>query len=112
MLTLSMDVNDQAQITITPKVDANDLGGEMEQRRSDPINAILQQWKISYIKRDGAEVKVVGDFFYMHGGYQAFFWTPPDETVPRKFICPTHTVTYDHYTRVTSLTAELEEVPA
>jgi phage-related protein len=55
------------------------------------------------------EYKAIDDFFRDRGGAEAFLWTPPDETDPKKFVCKKWGKAFPRST-TRSMTATFEQV--
>ena len=81
-ISYSPTQNREPRVT-TVKFDDN--GYELRMKRG--LNADLQTWEIpiNVISIRGAND--VENFLAQHGGVDWFYWTPPRQTMPRKFIC-------------------------
>ena len=74
--------------TREPKVTTvkfDDNGYELRMKRG--MNADLQQWEVPINVISVDRANVVEAFLTAHGGVDWFYWTPPRQTVARKFIC-------------------------
>ncbi|MGI0119683.1 phage tail protein [Zooshikella sp. RANM57] len=63
------------------------FGDGYTQRAADGINNIRDTWSVTWENRDTADIFTLVKFLKARGGFQAFYWTPPGEVEPRKWIC-------------------------
>ena len=119
METLSFSPIDPVEVSHQPKVRAVKFGDGYEQRTAAGLNSDPQMWSLIADKRLGEDVGAVYDFLKARGGHEAFFWTPPGETVTRVFVCRGWKKTLEHYSgeaivngrkTIQTLTFQLEEV--
>lgn len=85
------------------------FGDGYTQRAGDGINTRLRKFSVTWNLLSLSEIESIESFLEAREGHEAFFWTPPRETTPRKYICEG----YDRgYTGgiADSLTATFEEV--
>ena len=63
----------------------DDGGYSLRMKRG--MNSDLQAWDIPINAISIAHANIVEGFLALHGGVDWFWWTPPRQTTPRKFIC-------------------------
>ncbi len=82
-------------VDMTPRILKADFGDGYSQRTEDGLNAQQDDatWVWSYCSAD--EFENLRAFFASMKGALSFFWTPPDEAVPKKFICSQWTKSFD-----------------
>lgn len=69
------------------------FGDGYEARLGDGLNTIAVTTTIPYTNRTQFERNLLVNFFRAHKGMVWFYWQPPGEDKPRKFVCPKWTVT-------------------
>ncbi|MDE8343586.1 MAG: phage tail protein [Acidocella sp.] len=76
-----------AQVMYQPNVVVAKFGDGYEQRVQFGINANPQKWSLNFRRRLDAEANAIDAFLQAAGALASFFWTPPGQTVPLKFLC-------------------------
>ncbi len=71
-----------------PKVRRAPFGDGYIQRSADGINSVRDVFTVMAKNITPAQAAEINAFMHARKGAESFFWTPPDETTPRKFICP------------------------
>ena len=79
----------------TPRILVSQFGDGYAHRTKDGINNINITWAVNFSVRDLSEVSDIVSFFETHGGVTPFDFTPPDENIVYKVICPEWSQTYD-----------------
>lgn len=98
-----------ANATRTPKVKKIQFGDTYEQRQGEGINTLVESWSLTFSKRDITETSAIDSFLITCSGITSFVWTPPNETVSKKYVCRTWRKSID--TPVTyTVTATFEQV--
>lgn len=75
------------EIDETPRVLKSDLGDGYTQRVGNGINIILLKPTFSWTNLRKAQGMDIVNFFRAHKGYIPFYFTIPQESSPRVFIC-------------------------
>lgn len=70
-----------------PSVSNIKFGDGYEQRVAHGINTIQGHWDLTFANRDLAESQAIDDFLTARGGAEAFLWTPPGESLQKKWKC-------------------------
>ena len=71
-----------------PRITSIRLGeGGYELRMKRGLNADLQQWEIPLNAVPIGLANDIENFLAGHGGVEWFWWQPPRQTTPRKFVC-------------------------
>ena len=86
-----------------------DFGDGYSQRAADGLNSKKINWSVTWENRPDADIDSLYDFLIAKLGYEAFFWTAPDESSPRKWIARGLTRT-PVATGFSTLRTEFEEV--
>lgn len=77
---------------VSKKADARILetpfGDGYRQRAGDGINAIVDEWSLSWTV-GAVDANTLTDFFEARGGHESFGWTPHGESVAKKWTCKT-----------------------
>lgn len=76
-----------AQVQYAPRVVVSAFGDGYEQRAQFGINANAQKWSLTFKGRLDAEANAIDAFLQSMGALQSFWWTPPGQTAPLKFVC-------------------------
>ena len=76
-----------AKVQYKPRIAVSSFGDGYEQRVQFGINNNPQAWSLSFKSRLDAEANAIDAFLQAMGALQSFFWTPPGQTQPLKFIC-------------------------
>lgn len=71
--------------TVT-RIRRSDFGDGYSQRSGDGLNAVQKKVDLTFVGLSTFEADAMDAFFAEQGGYRAFFYTLPDEGVPRKWI--------------------------
>lgn len=85
------------------------FGDGYTQRAGDGINTRLRKFSVTWNLLSLEEIEEIEAFLDARDGHEAFFWTPPRETTPRKYICESYSRGYTTGIH-DSLSAEFEEV--
>lgn len=72
---------------VAVRIKRSDFGDGYTQRSKDGLNTIDKKYTFNWNVLTPAQVDEIEAFFEARGGYEAFFYTPPRESVPVKFIC-------------------------
>lgn len=72
---------------VEPRVLRVDFGDGYSQRAGDGLNTMLDRITATWGLLTPAQADEIEAFFRARGGHEAFWWTPPHESDPRKFIC-------------------------
>lgn len=86
-LTISLSDASPPSGDKSARVLRTDFGDGYSQRAAHGINNIDDRWSITSIPLSSSDLQTLSSFFSTHGGYQAFYWTPPDSSTPLKFTC-------------------------
>jgi phage-related protein len=76
-----------------PRVNNIKFGDGYEQRVAHGINTNPGRWELNFANRDSEEALAIDAFLTARGGVEAFEWTPPGESVEKKFKCQDWTFT-------------------
>lgn len=60
-----------------------DFGDGYSQAGPDGINNVVEGWDLSFENYPISEVTTLVDFFNTQNSVKSFYWTPPDETIPK-----------------------------
>lgn len=71
--------------SIDPRVKTAKFADGYEQRTGDGINTMPGEIPLTWENLTQAEHDYIWTFFKDRGGIEAFQWTPPQESTPRKF---------------------------
>lgn len=93
----------------TPRVLRANFGDGYSQRAGDGLNAQLRTFQVAWSDFSDVDIATLQDGFRALGGYQAFNWTPPKDSLPGKFIAPTWKKSASR-PNASSLTASFQEV--
>lgn len=63
----------------------DEMGYELRSRRGP--NSNLQVWDVPFDVCSIQQANNIENFFDAHGGVDWFWWTPPRQTLPRRFVC-------------------------
>lgn len=77
-----------ARMRAQPKireVNFDEMGYTLRSKRGP--NSNLKTWDVPFDVCAIAAANNIENFFEAHGGVDWFWWTPPRQTVARKFIC-------------------------
>lgn len=86
-----------------------DFGDGYSQRAPDGLNSKKETWSLKWDYLDLTEYNTINNFLTARKGTEAFLWTPPYQTVARKFICSSFEASIPAY-NLYEITAEFEEV--
>lgn len=100
---------DQTQRVVKRRVNSAQFGDGYSQRSSDGLNTSLRTYTAAWASLDSTEADIYEVFFDAHQA-TAFLWTPPLETVQRKWIAGDSTQNYLGASTV-SFSCPLSEVP-
>lgn len=110
---LPYEPDDAMDVAHAPRVIRAGFGDGYEQRVRDGINHDLQVWTVMYEHKGYAMSQALYAFFKALGGVDAFVWTPPGDTVQRRFVVREFTRSLPYgATAVQTLTFKFEEVVA
>jgi phage-related protein len=76
-----------SQLEEEPRVSTTQFGDGYAQRAPDGINNMPRRWALQFRACGLAQGDEIVAFFRTHGGYKAFDWTPPRETVTAAWVC-------------------------
>ena len=63
------------------------FGDGYTQRTPDGINNIQEIWSVQWDRLDTTSRDEIIDFFVARKGSESFNWTPPRQSLPKKFYC-------------------------
>jgi phage-related protein len=86
-LTISVDDSSPPHGENNARVLRTDFGDGYSQRAAQGINNVDKIWNITSIPYSSSDAQTFDEFFRTHGGYTAFYWTPPGHSEPLKFTC-------------------------
>jgi len=75
-----------SQEAVDFKILEADFGDGYSQRAADGLNSKKTEWSIVWENRENADIALLYNFLIDKLGYEAFYWTPPGESVVRKWI--------------------------
>jgi phage-related protein len=64
-----------------------EFGDGYSQRVADGLNSVRDVWTVAFENLTEAEYTSARDFLRQQQGTASFFWTPPGETVARRWVC-------------------------
>lgn len=108
MLTFDWAESAGTQVEVQPRVIAVTMGDGYTQRSPDGINHMPDNWDLRFNGVLPAAGDEITSFFETHGGYLAFWWTPPRRTTPRKYICTRWTRTLPDVMGLSDISARFE----
>jgi phage-related protein len=76
-----------------PRVRRVRFGDGYEARILDGLHPVSMTTSIPWKNRSHDERNILVDFFRRHGGVRWFWWTPINDNIQRKFVCPKWTST-------------------
>lgn len=76
-----------AQKNVKPAVSNVKFGDGYRQRVSFGVNSTPATWQLQFGQRDAAEADAIEAFLEECAGVEAFEWTPPGESVAKKWTC-------------------------
>ncbi len=106
METLTFNPDYQASKKHTPALAQVSFADGYTQARPKGLNHNLMTFNLTF-SGNQTKIKQIDDFLIRHGGYKAFYWTPPFGK-QGKYKCKEHQVTYQQ--SYWQLTGEFEEV--
>jgi phage-related protein len=74
------------------RVRKTDFGDGYGQRVTDGLNALRDEWSVSWDALTESEAATMDAFLRARLGTQFFLWAPPGETLAKKWICAEWTV--------------------
>lgn len=87
MATLpSIDITYQISKQTNARILEAPFGDGYKQRAGDGINAIIDEWSLSWTV-GSTDADTLTDFFEARGGWDSFDWTPSGESVSKKWSC-------------------------
>ena len=98
-----------SQLSQEPRVTRIAFGDGYAQRAPSGINNAPQTWSLSFRGVGMTEGDQIIAFFRLHGGWQAFDWTPPRETVPGRYTCARWTRSLPDVFGMSDITAEFKQ---
>jgi len=86
MATFTWVPDHGASSDVNTRVNSLAFGDGYEQRSTDGLNTVSEDWSLNFTLRTKAEITAIADFLRERGGYERFDWTTPmgDALV---FIC-------------------------
>jgi phage-related protein len=63
------------------------FGDAYTQRAGDGINTIRDSWDVEWTCLDSTAYTEINSFLEARQGFESFEWTPPGESVEKKYIC-------------------------
>jgi len=75
------------QPSVTARTLQAQFGDGYSQRAGDGINTIVDEWDVQWNALDQTNADEIIDFLEARGGYESFEWTPPGESVEKKYVC-------------------------
>lgn len=87
MATFTIAPDFGASLTAKPRVNEAGYGDGYTQRLADGINALGEEWQLTFSARTAAERDAILAFLKARNGTEPFDWTSPSGTVGR-FVCP------------------------
>lgn len=109
MAVLTYEPYDATNVTPRPAVRKSVFGDGYTQRSPTSVNNIKETWALLWDTKHDADIQALMDFFDANQDL-AFDWTPPEELLPRKFVCRRYTRSYNVYTTAQTLNATIVEV--
>lgn len=88
VLTFDWVESEGTQLSEEPEVTRVQFGDGYTQRAPAGLNFQPQRWSVVIRGAGLAEGDEIIAFLRAHGGWIAFNWTPPRETVPGLYLCP------------------------
>lgn len=82
-----VDIAAGSSVQVEPKIRRAAFGDGYIQRSGDGINSVRDVFTLMAKNVTPAQAETIQAFMRARRGYEAFFWTPTDESEPRKFIC-------------------------
>lgn len=76
-----------AEPTPVANVDEVQFGDGYKQRSLAGVNARRTDWRVTWTELDRAEYDALYPFLFERLKTTPFWWVPPWETAPRKFVC-------------------------
>lgn len=107
MATFTYTPDYPAQVEYRPRVRVAQFGDGYQQRVADGINTAMDAWSLTFTVRTDTEASAIRDFLAARGGYEAFDWTPPNESTAIRVVCREWSRAFDH-TNKNTVTARFE----
>lgn len=98
-----------SQLDTKARVLKASFGSGYVQRVGDGINSVVGLYNVSFQNLLRAEAQTLLDFLKARGGYQAFYYTPPGESVARMWVCEEWSRQHTDAT-IDTITAKFQEV--
>lgn len=95
---------------LEPRVVSTRFGDGYEQAAPDGLNAVAQVWDVQFDEVEQAVADEIVAFLQPGLGWQRFDWTPPHQTVARKFKCTSLRRSLTGTWNVVNLSARFEQV--
>ena len=92
-----------------PRVRGAKFGDGYEQRAVDGLNPLPQAWSLVFSRCEESIAREIDEFLQARGGWEAFFWNPPNTLTTIKIICRKWSLRLDEYATQT-VTASFEQV--
>ena len=83
---------------LQPKVNSISFADGYEQRARNGLNTNPQTWDLSFSNRTDTEAEAIDAFLTARGGYEAFDWTPYNESAG-KYVCKEWSKSIDGFNR-------------
>ena len=109
MATFTWNPEYGASVEKKPNVRAIKFGDGYEQRSKDGINNDPAKWSLQFNMRDDVETAAIMTFLNARAGYEAFYWTPPNESTQIHVVCRTWNKTLNKF-NLNSISATFEQV--
>ncbi|EOY8739231.1 phage tail protein [Klebsiella michiganensis] len=96
----------ESEKTIKPEVTVLKFGDDYEQRQSQGLNRIKEEWSLTF-RQPYAIGNAIDDFLMARGAVESFFWTTPRN---KKIICACDSHTVKRYPGYLEITCTLRQV--
>jgi phage-related protein len=73
--------------SIEPRILRAEFGDGYSQRLAGGLNAVIDEWQVSWVNLPVADADTIDDFLRQKKGVESFQWTPPRETAAKLFTC-------------------------
>lgn len=87
MAAFTWNVSANPNEDVQPNVSNIKFGDGYTQRLKKGINTMPSMWIVNFQNRSETEATEVFNFFVARGGTEYFEWTPPGQSIAKKFVC-------------------------